>query len=50
MPYRIDVDNEEYAVEVLRLRELYLGRWRYTVKVQEREMYLHREDGEWWVE
>ena len=50
MPYRIDVDDEEYAVEVLRSRELYLGRWRYTVKVKEREMYLYREDDEWWVE
>ena len=50
MPYRIDVDDEEYAVAILRSRELYPGRWRYTVKVEEREMYLHREDDEWWVE
>jgi hypothetical protein len=50
MPYRIDVDDEEYAAEVLRSRELYPGRWRYTVKVKEREMYLHREGDEWWVE
>lgn len=50
MPFRIDVDDEEYAVEVLRSRELYPGRCRYTVKVKEREMYLHREGDEWWVE
>ena len=50
MPYRIDVDDEEYAVGVLRFREVYPGRWRYTVKVQEREMHLHRDDYEWWVE
>ena len=49
-PYRIDVDDEEYAVEVLRSRELYPGRCRYTVRVKEREMYLHREGDEWWVE
>ena len=50
MPYRIDVDDEEYAVEVLRSRELYSSRWRYTVKVKERGMYLYREGDEWWVE
>ena len=50
MPYRIDMDDEEYAVEVLRSREIYRGRWRYTVKVDKREMYLHREGEEWWVE
>lgn len=50
MPYRIDVDDEEYAVEAFRSREQYPGQWRYTVKVKEREMYLHREGDEWWVE
>jgi hypothetical protein len=50
MPYRIDTDDEEYKVEVLRSRELYRGRWRYTVKVEKREMYLYREGEEWWVE
>lgn len=50
MPYRIDVDDEEYPVEALRSRELYPGRWRYTVKAGEREMYLYREADEWWME
>lgn len=32
LPYRIDADEEEYPVEVLRSKEIMPGKWRYGLK------------------
>ena len=41
-PYRIDVDDEQYAVQTQRIKEVSPGRWRYTVLADKREMYIYR--------
>lgn len=50
VPYRIDSNEKQYFIIVLRFREISPARWRYTVKIDGRKMYLHRAGCEWWIE
>jgi len=49
-PYRIDSSERQYFIIVLRFREMTPSRWRYTVKIDGRKMYLYRVGHEWWTE
>ena len=50
MPYSFSVDDEEYALEVMRAKEIAPGKWRYSVRVKEVELYLYRQGEVWWIE
>ena len=50
MPFRFEIDDEEYAFEVMRVKEVAPGKWRYSIRVKEVELYLYREGDAWWVE
>ncbi len=50
VPYRIDSNEKQYFIIVLRFREITPAHWRYTVKIDGRKMYLHRAGYEWWME
>ena len=50
MPYSFSVDDEEYAIEVMRAKEIAPGKWRHSIRVKEVELYLYRQGEVWWIE
>ena len=50
VPYCFNIDDEEYAVEVMRAKEIAPRKWRYSVRVKEVELYLFRQGEGWWIE
>ena len=50
IPYSFSLDDEEYAIEVMRTKEIAPGKWRYSVRVKEVELYLFRQGEAWWIE